>query len=68
MAARQIANNTRQQGIGVEQIVAALGEMSAAARDAVAGTQSVERATASLSDLSRRLDATVARFRAPEHP
>lgn len=67
VAARQIANNTRQQGIGVEQIVAALGEMSAAAQDAVAGTQGVERTTASLAELSGRLDATVARFRAQEH-
>lgn len=66
VAARQIANNTRQQGIGVEQIVAALGEMSSAARDAVDGTLAVERATASLSELSRRLDTTVARFRAEE--
>jgi methyl-accepting chemotaxis protein len=66
VAARQIANNTRQQGIGVEQIVAALGEMSSAARDAVEGTLAVERATASLADLSKRLDTTVARFRAQE--
>lgn len=68
VAARQIANNTRQQGIGVEQIVAALGEMSAAARDAVDGSRAVERATASVSELSRRLGGTVTRFGAEEAP
>lgn len=66
VAARQIANNTRQQGIGVEQIVAALAEMSAAAGEAVAGTLAVEQATSSISDLSRRLDGTVVRFQVKE--
>jgi methyl-accepting chemotaxis protein len=66
VAARQIANNTRQQGIGVEQIVAALSEMSSAAGQAVAGTQAVEQATSSIAALSRKLDGTVVRFRVKE--
>ncbi|ABS27717.1 methyl-accepting chemotaxis sensory transducer [Anaeromyxobacter sp. Fw109-5] len=63
LSARQIANNTRQQGIGVEQIVAAIADLSAASEEATAGTRVVERATASLSALAGRLDEATARYR-----
>lgn len=55
VAARQIANNTRQQGIGVEQIVAALGDISSASQEVVSATRAVEQATANLSLVAGRL-------------
>ncbi|WP_242360759.1 methyl-accepting chemotaxis protein [Anaeromyxobacter sp. SG17] len=66
LSARQIANNTRQQGIGVEQIVAAMSDLSSASEEAVAGTEVVERATASLSSLAARLGEATARTRREE--
>jgi methyl-accepting chemotaxis protein len=66
LAARQIANNTRQQDIGVEQIVAALGDITAASEEAVAGTRAFERATASLTGLAGRLDGAIGRRRRAE--
>lgn len=55
LAARQIANNTRQQGIGVEQIVGALADISAASREVAEGSGAAERATASLTELAAAL-------------
>ena len=63
VAARQIANNTRQQGIGVEQIVAAIADLSAVSEEAVAGTEIVQRTTANLSALAGRLGEATERFR-----
>jgi methyl-accepting chemotaxis protein len=61
VAARQIANNTRQQGIGVAQIVAALADISSASEEVVTGTADVERTTAALSALAQKLGAASAR-------
>ncbi len=66
VAARQIANNTRQQGIGVEQIVAALADISAASHEVMAGTEAVERTTANLSALAGRLGEATSRRRTEE--
>jgi methyl-accepting chemotaxis protein len=63
VAARQIANNTRQQTIGVEQIVSAISELSAAMQESAEGTRSIERGTAALSDISGRLAGAVRRYR-----
>jgi methyl-accepting chemotaxis protein len=66
VAARQIANNTRQQGIGVEQIVAALADMSSASREVATSTEAVERTTAGLSGLAGRLERACAPRRPQE--
>jgi methyl-accepting chemotaxis protein len=62
LAARQIANNTRQQTIGVEQIVSAISELSQAINESANGTLSIEAGTATLSDISKRLSAAVQRY------
>jgi methyl-accepting chemotaxis protein len=62
VAARQIANNTRQQTIGVDHIVIAIGDLSAAMEQSVAGTQSIENATTELSTVAGRLSAMLARY------
>jgi methyl-accepting chemotaxis protein len=63
LAARQIANNTRQQDIGAEQIAAALADITQASEEAVVGTQAFERATVRVTGLAARLDAKVVRER-----
>jgi methyl-accepting chemotaxis protein len=63
LAARQIAANTRQQTIGVEQMVTAISELSAAINESAEGTRAIEQGTASLSAVSRKLAATVQRYR-----
>ena len=61
-AARQIAGNTRQQTIGVEQIAAAMTELSTAMADSVEGTRRIEQVAGNLSNLSRRFSDLVARY------
>ncbi|ABS26601.1 methyl-accepting chemotaxis protein [Anaeromyxobacter sp. Fw109-5] len=63
VAARQIANNTRQQTIGVDQMVAAISELSQAINESAEGTRSIEKGTAALSEISRQLSAAVQRYR-----
>lgn len=63
LAARQIANNTRQQTIGVDQIVSAIAELSQAINESAEGTRSIEGGTATLTELSKRLSSAVARYR-----
>jgi methyl-accepting chemotaxis protein len=60
LAARQIANNTRQQGIGVEQIVAALADLTEASQEVLAGTDAIERTTTKLSALAGSLSGAAA--------
>lgn len=62
VAARQIAANTRQQTIGVEQIVGAINDLSAAMSDSVAGTRQIEQVAANLSTLAARLSSLVNRY------
>jgi methyl-accepting chemotaxis protein len=62
LAARQIANNTRQQTIGVEQIVSAISELSQAINESANGTLSIEAGTATLSEISKRLSGAVQRY------
>jgi methyl-accepting chemotaxis protein len=62
LAARQIANNTRQQTIGVEQIVAAIGDLSGAMNESVEGTRDIEKVTASLTTVSKRLSGMLTRY------
>jgi methyl-accepting chemotaxis protein len=62
VAARQIANNTRQQTVGVEHIVVAIGDLSAAMEQSVAGTQSIEKATTELTTVAGRLSGMLARY------
>ena len=62
VAARQIAGNTRQQTIGVEQIVSAISDLSEAMTDTLEGTRQIEQVAANLSTLSRRLSELVGRY------
>jgi methyl-accepting chemotaxis protein len=62
LAARQIANNTRQQTIGVEQIVSAITELSSAMADTLEGTNRIESVAGNLTHLSKRLSDLVGRY------
>ena len=64
LAARQIAHNTRQQTVGVEQIVSAITELSSAMSDTAAGSKRIEAGTGKLTQLSKRLSEAVSRYRA----
>ncbi len=66
VAARQIASNTRQQTLGVQQIVAAITEQSKAMDDAVKGTRQIEQVASNLNQLSKRLSEFVSRYRIAE--
>jgi methyl-accepting chemotaxis protein len=63
LAARQIANNTRQQTIGVEQMVAAIAELSTTINESADGSRSIEQGATTLNRVSRRLGETVRRYR-----
>jgi len=63
VAARQIANNTRQQTIGVDQMVTAIAELSQAINESAEGTRTIESGTAALSEISKQLAAAVQRYR-----
>jgi methyl-accepting chemotaxis protein len=62
LAARQIANNTRQQTIGVEQIVSAIAELSSAMSDTLEGTRRIESVAGSLTTLAKRLSDLVGKY------
>nr|WP_236673175.1 methyl-accepting chemotaxis protein [Comamonas sp. JC664] len=61
-AARQIAGNTRQQTIGVEQISTAMGELTSAMSDAVESTRRIEQVAGNLTNLSKRFSDLVGRY------
>ncbi len=61
-AARQIAGNTRQQTIGVEQIASAMSELSVAMTDSVNGTRQIEQVASNLSNLSKKFSELVGRY------
>ncbi|WNG25319.1 HAMP domain-containing protein [Cystobacter fuscus] len=61
-AARQIAGNTRQQTIGVEQIAVAMNELTIAMQDNVEGTKRIEQVAGNLSNLSRRFSDLVGKY------
>lgn len=61
-AARQIAGNTRQQTIGVEQIAAAMNELTIAMQDNVEGTKRIEQVAGNLSKLSKRFSDLVGKY------
>ncbi|NMO18552.1 HAMP domain-containing protein [Pyxidicoccus fallax] len=61
-AARQIAGNTRQQTIGVEQIAAAMGELTSAMGDSVEQTRRIEQVAGNLTNLSKRFSDLVGRY------
>jgi len=61
-AARQIAGNTRQQTTGVEQIAAAMNELSAAMTDNVEGTRRIEQVAGNLSNLAKRFSDLVGKY------
>jgi methyl-accepting chemotaxis protein len=63
LAARQIANNTRQQTIGVEQIVAAISELSTTLNESAGGSRAIEQGAANLAEVARRLGEAVRRYR-----
>ena len=63
LAARQIANNTRQQTIGVEQMVAAISELSSALNETAHGSRAIEQGAATLSEVARRMGEAVRRYR-----
>ena len=62
LAARQIAGNTRQQTIGVEQIAAAMNELTIAMQDNVEGTKRIEQVAGNLSNLSKRFSDLVGKY------
>lgn len=62
LAGRQIAGNTRQQTIGVEQIVAAINQLSTSMNESLAGTRSIEQVATSLTTLSHRLSQLTNRY------
>lgn len=62
LAGRQIAGNTRQQTIGVEQIVSAINQLSTSMNESLAGTRSIERVATSLTTLSHRLSELTNRY------
>ncbi len=61
-AARQIANNTRQQTIGVDQMVKAIQELSKAMGESAEGTRAIEQRSAALAEVSKQLGRAVARY------
>lgn len=63
VAARQIANNTRQQTLGVDQMVAAIAELSQAINESAEGTRAIEQGSTALSEISKQLAAAVQRYR-----
>ncbi len=63
VAARQIASNTRQQTVGVEQMVGAISELSAAINESAEGTRAIEQGTGTLTEISRRLGEALKRYR-----
>ncbi len=63
LGARQIAANTRQQTVGVDQIVKAISELSSAMGDSAAGSKLIEMATSNLTTLSKRLSESVGRYK-----
>ena len=63
LAARQIANNTRQQTIGVEQMVAAISELSTTINESADGSRTIEHGATALTQVARRLGDAVRRYR-----
>ena len=63
LAARQIANNTRQQTIGVEQMVAAISELSLTINESAEGSRAIEAGATRLVQVAGRLGDTVRRYR-----
>ncbi|MCM2333663.1 MAG: methyl-accepting chemotaxis protein [Anaeromyxobacteraceae bacterium] len=63
LAARQIANNTRQQTIGVEQMVAAIAELSTTINESAEGSRAIEQGASTLTVVSGRLGEAVRRYR-----
>ncbi|QQR46955.1 HAMP domain-containing protein [Myxococcus xanthus] len=61
-AARQIAGNTRQQTIGVEQISTAMSELTSAMGDSVESTRRIEQVSGNLTNLSKRFSDLVGRY------
>jgi methyl-accepting chemotaxis protein len=71
-SAKEIAEAARQGRIGIDQIAAAMQEVSTATSDTVKGAASIQAAAAALLDTSRRLGDAVERYRAdaaraPDH-
>jgi methyl-accepting chemotaxis protein len=63
-AARQIAQNTRQQTVGVDQILLAVTDLSTGMHDTVAGTRRIQGGAEKLNAVAKRLSNIVARYRA----
>lgn len=62
-AALQIATNTQQQTVGVEQILSAITNLSSSMSEATAGTRSIEEAANSLTGIAKRLSELVTSYR-----
>ena len=62
LAAKRIANETRQQTVGVEQIVAAISDVSSAMQENVEGTRRIEAITENLAAVSGRLSGMLDRY------
>jgi methyl-accepting chemotaxis protein len=62
-AARQIASNTRQQTLGVEQMVAAISELSTTINETADGSRAIEVGATTLTRVSRHLGEAVRRYR-----
>lgn len=62
LAARQIAGNTRQQSVGVEQLLGAINQLSRSMNESLAGTRNMEKVATTLTTLSHRLAELTNRF------
>jgi methyl-accepting chemotaxis protein len=65
-AAMQIAANTSQQGVGVDQIWQAIQDIDRSAADAAAGISQLQQASREIHQHSERLQEIVSRYRLPE--
>jgi methyl-accepting chemotaxis protein len=61
-AARQIAANTRQQTVGIDQIVLGIAELQAAMQDVHEGTRTIETVAGELAKVARNLGTLVGRY------
>ncbi len=62
-AARQIAASSRQQSVGIDQIVLAFKHINEATSESVAGARQTESSASTLRDLSERMRTLVVRYR-----
>jgi methyl-accepting chemotaxis protein-1 (serine sensor receptor) len=68
MSAQQISAAVRQHSIGMEQIVAAMGDISRVTNQNLKATSSTQQAAEELTNLAKRLAAVIAGYRMANGP